>query len=443
VRFRALAAVVVVVAAFGCESKVTKRAKKLERRGDAPPVVVIDREVRAAAQTAEKEPNEEIATAMAIKAPAAIRGTLASADDVDVYKISIEEPGTLRATVAAVEKADLVVEILAGDKVLFRSDRGGVRTSEGFPNLPVAAGQVLFLRVKQFVKKKRKRKRKKAKDSEPGRAPEYRLEILMGGPAAAGFEAEPNSDREGAKELLLGDRGQGYIGWASDRDAWLVSLLGFTPGHSLDVDVRGVPGVALSVTVENAQGKAVVSRQGGKGQDVIVRSLEPGKGPSHYTLKVSGKRSNPVDLYTVSASSRRFDPGDEIEPNNTAENATTVADAEHQSGEARGHLLAGDKDYLRLPAPKVSGVLNLELRVPSKSDLKLSVVQGTTRAEANAGGAGLAEKLVGVPVEAGRQIIVVVSGKAPGDALDPYVLKWEFSAENTDVDPDEGGEDTF
>lgn len=411
----------------GCEGKVRKSAPKLERRGDAPPVVVVDREIRGTTSLSEEaEPNDEPGAAMKVAAPGGVRGTLASEADVDVFRFEVGEDGMLAVVVSGIEGVDVLVEVVAGTKVLFSSDRGGADTAEGFPNLPVSKGDGVVVRVSEFVSKGRLQRRKRGKDQARSEAAPYELRAELVGPGNHD-EVEPNDDGQGARELLLGDRGQGFIGWNKDVDDWRVSLLGFSAGYALDVDVRGVPGAELTLEVRDDKGKVVLRRSAGKGQDVFVRNLEPVVGLPHYVLRLSASRSNPEEGYVVSASSHRLEPGEEIEPNDDKDKATEVAGESGQGrGEGHGYLVSGDVDRFRLPAPAVPSVLNVSLDVPATSDLSLTVEQaGAMLAKADAAKVGGPERLVGVPVESGSPIDVVITGALSGDAPGSYRFTWE------------------
>ncbi|MBT8495400.1 MAG: hypothetical protein KJO07_20295 [Deltaproteobacteria bacterium] len=418
--------------AAGCSDKVGKRAKKLERQGDEPPVVVVDREVRGVSNLAsEVEPNDEVATAMKLVAPAGVRATMATESDVDLYQIKVPEDGQLGIEITGVKGVDLKVDIVAGDEVIFRSDRGGLDISEGFPNLPVSKDETVVVRVSEFISKARQRRRKRKKEKpRQGASGPYDLRAVLTVEPAQGMEVEPNGKSEGARELMLGERGKGFFGWNRDRDRWRVSLLGFSPGHSLDLSVTGVPGIAITMEVLAPDGKTITKRTGSKGQSVFIYSLEPGKGPRHYDVVVSGSRSNPVDHYQFKAWSRRFEPGDEIEPNDDAASASRVGEDGDSKGEVRGTLAAGDRDVLSLPKPAEASVLGLDLEVPPGGDFKVTVRQsGKALAEADGGKQGAAEKLVGVPIEPGKTILVIIAGKHSGDDPGEYRMSWSYAAD--------------
>ena len=426
----------VVLAGLGCSEQVRKRAKKLKRQGDAPPVVMVDREVRGVSNLADEiEPNDDAAQVMKLVAPAGVRGRFTTEKDVDLYEIEAPSAGMLSVEVTGIKDADLRVDIIDGDKVIFRSDHAGPGVGEGFPNLPVKKGEKLVVRVSELVSKARlkRRKRKKVKASDKpreGASDPYDLRAVVVAEPPEGAEVEPNSKSDGARELMLGERGNGYIGWAGDRDRWRVSLLGFSPGHSLDVSVTGVPGAVLTVDVLGPDGKIVTKRIGTRGQSVFVTSLEPGKGPSHYDIQISGSRSNPIDGYQIKAWSRRFETGDEIEPNDDAASATKVGDDGASKGEVRGSLMGGDRDVLSLPKPSEPSVLNLSMQVPPGGDFAVTVRQGgRALAKADGGKQGAAEKLVGVPVDAGKTILLIVTGKHTGDADGTYSIQWDFAAD--------------
>jgi len=430
--------VLIALLLVGCEGKVHKRAAKLERHGDAPPVVVVDREVRGGSLGEEVEPNDEPGAAMKVTVPGGVRGTLATEADVDLFQFDIAEDGMLAVVVSGIEDVDSQVEVVSGAKVLYVSDRARADTSDGFPNLPVKKGETVVVRVSEFVSKGRLQRRKRGKDQARESAAPYELHVEMVRPGSHD-EVEPNDDGEGARELLLGDRGQGFVGWTKDVDDWRVSLLGFSPGFALDLDVHGVPGAQLTVEVRDAKGEPVLVRSAGKGQDVFVRNLEPASGLPSYLLRVKGSRSHPEEGYVITASSHRLDPGDEIEPNDDKGKPTELgSDTEQSQGEGHGYVVSGDVDRFRLPAPPVPSVLNLSLEVPATSDLSLAIEQGgATLAKADAAKVGGPEKVVGVPVEPGSPIDVVITGTLAGDAPGSYRFTWQVMGGGAGAPADE------
>src|SRR5262249_5533880 len=99
----------------GCPSSSGPEEVKLSKRScDAgPAVIVVDKLTDAVGQTPveEKEPNDARSGGQPLSLPGAVRGRIDKADDWDVYKVAIPQPGTLRVTLTGVDDADLVLEV--------------------------------------------------------------------------------------------------------------------------------------------------------------------------------------------------------------------------------------------------------------------------------------------------------------------------------------------
>jgi hypothetical protein len=421
--------VVVVAALIGCSEK-PRQAKRLTRQGDAAPVVLVDREVRRDVRLADEvEPNNTTAEAAALAVGAGVRGTLLSPADVDLYRLEGFETEILDVRLTGVEDADVALDIRDKDgKVLFYSDRGPKNVDEGLPNVPVEAGQVLYLAVTEFVPKKRKRRKKKKKNAEERTGPskEYELSVAKARAPKLEEEFEPNTDLDNARQLMLSDIGKGYLGWFGDVDLWKVSLHAFKEHNGLNVDVSGLPGLRLSVEVTDREGEVLVSRKGAKGQDVFLRNIKVNPVQEFHVVRVTSKRSHPKEMYSVRATSSPLVEGGEREPNDSAATAVQLrSDLKITSGTANGFLGAADVDYWQLSAPKLDSVLNVTLECPATMDGELIVRSGGGElAKANSGKFGASERANGLEISAGKSIIVVVKGSFEGNSAMPYSLKW-------------------
>jgi hypothetical protein len=418
----------------GDEVKLGRRS-----RDAGPAVIVIDRSERdRAAAAAEKEPNDTDATAQALALPGAVRGRIDGAGDRDLYAVTVPAPGTLRVVLGAVEDADLVLEVRQpGGQRLAISDNLPAKVAESVPNLFVQPGP-LILEVREFVKPPPKAARgKKAKAPPPPPPPRggrpsqpYLLEVSLLPPPAEGDEREPNEEPAFATDLPLGTTGRGMLSSKRDIDVWRVALEGAREDEALSIDVEGVEGVALKVTLLDGAGAPLVERKGRPGATVSLRSVAVPEPATVVFVAVSGDRASDGEHYTVRAASAPIVLDEEIEPNDTPATASPLADVPGTtSGTRVGTLAAGDVDCYRLEPDELPRRLSLIFAPPAGVDGQLAVVaeDGTVLAgPADAGRRGGEERLVDVPVPPGRAAIVKVTGKA-GDASERYRLRWSVT----------------
>ncbi|HTE55699.1 MAG TPA: PT domain-containing protein [Kofleriaceae bacterium] len=432
-------AVVAAVAGAGCKGE-RKREIGLAHRDGGPPVVIVEQPTESGAVgplEREKEPNDQRDQAAALPLPGGVNGALASADDIDFYRI---EAGAARAVVirltgpAADEGGvDLVLELHDADgKVVARSDRGPAGTMEGLPGAPLAARAVYFASVTQLVKKGRPKKKKKPAAEDAGAAggaagaATYQLTIDAPAPGADD-EVEPNDKPEAAGQVLLSEEKAGYLGWSKDVDLWKLSLVGFGGGFALDLAVTGVDGAALAVDVLAPDGRVIAARKGQKDRALMVRGLLPELGAPFYLARVSGSRSNPEMAYHLRASSRALGDGDEAEPNDDPDRAIAAGTlGDGATGERRGYLDGGDTDVYKFEAGREAVGLTVSVDAPASTDVVLRVLGpgGAELASADNGKAGQREEIASLAVGRGEIRFVSVSGAALGDEADPYVLRW-------------------
>src|SRR5262249_19907109 len=171
---RPLALLGLVAACSSCSSSAGPEEVKLSKRSrDAgPPVIVVDKLTAAVGQTPveEKEPNDAKSGGQPRSLPGPVPGGIDKAEDWDVYKVAIPQPGTLRATLTAVDDADLVLEVQGpGGEVMAVSDDGPAKIAEAIPNLFVQPGTVNVV-VHEYVKPA-KAPPKKKKGAPPPPAP--------------------------------------------------------------------------------------------------------------------------------------------------------------------------------------------------------------------------------------------------------------------------------
>jgi len=209
------------------------------------------------AATDEVEPNDsaDVATPLAVGGSA--RGKIEPETDADYYRIEVTQPGALTVTTNLVD-ADLTVDIEdSGGTIIAKSDRGGVRVREGVPNLGVQPGRyTAIVRKKPPPVKKTPKSKKGAPPPAPPTAAapiSYEITATLATPAA-NTEREPDDDRGTANDLIVGDTVQGFIGWTGDVDLWKLSVEALSAKNSIDIEVGGVEGVALSLELADGVG---------------------------------------------------------------------------------------------------------------------------------------------------------------------------------------------
>ena len=487
------------VLSMGCKKGPGGGAKKIPRDKDAQAVVIVDQAAEQVIEFIDEvEPNNE-PPGQTLALQQGVRGNLDGETDVDIYAITVAQPGVLDARVSGIEGVDLVLELRdPAGAVLARSDRGPATVIEGIPNARVSAGAYQLV-VSEFVKKRRKqrkKRRKKGAAEEPiegrtGPSPTYELSARWVAEPEKGHEIEPNEERELAAEIVVGDGGRGFLGWSKDVDMWRLSVDGFAAEYSLDLDLTPVPGVTPTLTIRDQDGEMVLERQGSKDLGLTVRNLvvarkdappasgEPRSGSSggassgagggsaasgaddggegrFYYVELRARRSNPIDTYQLYVATRLLDVGDENEPNDQPATAVELVvpgspgGAGTSPGVVRGdppvdgvrnaHLTIGDVDHFRLQAGDAPLLVAVTARPLGDADLELSVlVDDQVVAMIDGGKAGASEALADVPVAAGKIAVIKVAGKGSLGNDARYELRWsaEQSGPGSSVGPDD------
>jgi hypothetical protein len=410
----AAAAIVVGVGGGGCGKRPTHH-----RDRDAAPVEVVTAPAQLdaghgpAADEVEPNDSDEVATLLGLGAT--VHGKIDPETDVDRYRIDVTQPGALAVTLEAHDGLDAVLEIAdAGGTVIARSDRTGPRTREGVPNLGVTPGRyTAIVAAKKPPPLAPPRRRSTHRPApEPAAKPvggPYEITAAIV-PVAAGFEHEPDDDRGAASELIAGDTGSGYIGWAGDADVWKISVEALSAKNALDIELSAVEGLALSLEISDGIGQSITTRKGPRGGPLVVRGFVPalaqGAPPYHY-LTVRADRSNPETAYQIRVTAKLVAPDAEIEPNDTPETATLVP-LDRKSLHAQ--WTTGDVDCFAMPPADTQRTFDVALDTPRDLDLALDLlINGKLIEKVDHPGKGAAEKLV-MTIPAGAHAVVRVRG---------------------------------
>ncbi len=398
----------------GCDSKGQRGARQLVRDGDAGAVVVVESATDGVELMAEIEPNADAAEATDISGSAdfgvagGVRGSLDGQEDVDVYRLAVSKSGVLSATVSGIDGVDLMLD-LAEEKagqldILARSDRGPAQVVEGIVEYPVVRG-TYFLRVREFVSKRRRRKG----PPREGPSPDYELAVNLQEAPTPEREREGNDDASTANPVLVGEAREGHVSWRGDVDMWQVPVVGFAERQSLDVDVRGMPGVAFTLTLLDGEGQRLLMRKGDVGGDVAVRNVVPVREPptppattddasgaatgavsganqlpeehaaeedaAPYLLRLEAKRSNPLDPYQLQVTTRLLTEDQETEPNDSGATAMALrTEPDVWQGSWRGIVTPSDIDCYRVRAGDEALMLSVQVIPSPGADIAVRVV---------------------------------------------------------------------
>jgi hypothetical protein len=412
-------ALAAALAAAGCGKKAAHRQAR-----DAAAVEVVTAPAAPdggapGTVSDEIEPNDSDEIATALPLGATVHGKIDPDTDVDRYRIDVTQAGALSVMVDGHDALDPVLEIEdASGTVIARSDRSGARIREGVPNLGVTPGRYTAVVTAKKpppppAPKKRSAKRPAPEPARPAGGP-YEITASMVAPAA-GFEHEPDDDRGEANDLIAGDTGSGYLGWSGDADVWKISVEALSAKNALDVELSAVEGVALSLEISDGIGQPIVTRKGARGAPLVVRSFVPAVAqgaPPFYYLTVRGDRSNPETAYQIRVAAKLIVPDREVEPNDTPETATVMADRKS----LRAHWSTGDVDCFAVPPADTTRMFDVSIDTPRDLDLAIDLlIDGKLMEKVDHPGKGAAEKLVMTVPPGAHAVIRVRGADLPGE----------------------------
>jgi hypothetical protein len=393
---------------------------KSHRTGSGAPVELVT-EVKSldagrAGSTDEVEPNDADEVATPLPLGGTLRGKIEPEADVDHVRLDLDKPGVLQVMLSGVDAQDLVLEVEdSGGSVIARSDRGGARTKEGFPNLGVTAGRYTLV-VREAPKKKKPTRRGRAPEPSPPPAAVYELTAQLVTPPK-GQEIEPDDDRGTANDLIVADTVTGYIGHNGDADEWKLSVEALSEKNAIDVEVTAVEGVALELEVADALGQPLVTRKGARGAPLAIRGLLPvvpqGGAPFEY-VTVRGAPSNPETAYNLKVTAHVVGTDAEIEPDDSVDKPyaipadRTVVHGTWTPGDVDCYAL-GVTDQPRTTEVTVDPKDNLAMTVEVLVDGKPVLDAKGKPVPPSKGGKGATQKLA-VQIPAGGHPVVRVRG---------------------------------
>ncbi len=292
----------------------------------------------------EKEPNEDTASATALRPGRVQRGTISSPQDKDVYRLDVSrDSGVVSWKLSGIKDVDFVVTWSDKDgrplKVFDETASGG---EEEGTDLGVSRG-VYFLTLAN----------KQPRSNNPGQ--EYSLQLELEN--AAGRELEPNDSTLAAGPLpalgvlkghyhparnLLGPDGE------TQEEDWFKIAVDQTGLFSLNVDLSGVPGIDPILELYDGNGYKLREVDGsGPGQPEILRNFGV-RGPMQLLMRLRGKArsANAAAPYEILTELIPYAGKTEFEPNDQRLDATPLS-----QDSVTGQIShAGDVDWYRIEA---------------------------------------------------------------------------------------------
>jgi hypothetical protein len=406
----------------------------------------------------EVEPNDTLAQAQGLTlaglpGAAFLTGSVGGtghgkAGDVDAFRLVV--PGsTVAGDAATAGPSRLCIELTPSAGLALALDltddagrplegvSGSAGEVIGMPNMAVRPGATYFVRVKPASIG-----RSAASLDETSHGYQLSLTLADFEPSE---EREPNDRAEASQELAWYNRNAdvvGAAGWRRDEDWYALSADGLDPGWSADLDVEGVEGVALSVTVYDSARLRLAAVRGRKGESLTLKQVtvptpaaasnsEPGRWyvmvraeagqnrTQHYVLHVQAQPGG-----ASAASSRKM----ETEPNDDPPHASPLV-----AGATTGYLPLGDVDFFTF-VPDSPVLVTVEISPPAQVTATLEMTRmrdgqmlatATSRARRPA-------RIEGVQGEPGQPLLIRLSqGKRDGNASQPYVLKLTTAPRDT------------
>ncbi|MBI3072680.1 MAG: protein kinase [Deltaproteobacteria bacterium] len=207
--------------------------------------------------------------------------------------------------------------------------------------------------------------------------------VLLGGIAATLYffateqgwfarsrEGEPNNDPNQATRLVPGRPLKGQIGKRTspavgDQDFYRVEFPKGAAPQNIRVEVTPIPRMNIEIKLFSASGGAAMAladETGPGGREIMCRHQLPPEGAlilvRERPLPDSAPTENVSDDYTITATLSAISPGEEVEPNNSAQTANALAPTTWITGTICG---GSDEDWYRVDAtPLVGKTVRLE-----------------------------------------------------------------------------------
>ncbi|MBI5211053.1 MAG: hypothetical protein HY927_13870 [Elusimicrobia bacterium] len=393
----------------------------------------------ACGKTREKEPNDHFTNATAVKPGRTILGTMASAKDIDVYRVDVgQDLGILSFHLGGIRDVDFVISFQDKDRQeLKRFDETATGGDEDGVDLGVARG-LYYLALSN----------KNPKADNP--AQEYGLQLMLS--SSQGREAEPDDTALTASTMTVGGVTRGHffpsrnlLSSTTDQleEDWYRINVDKEGLFSLNVDVSEVPGVDGVMEVYDTANfyKIKDVDSSGPGEPEILRNFGV-RGPVQYLLRLRSKtRAASASVpYEILTELLPYAGTTEFEPNDQRLDATPF----NQDSITGTISPAGDQDWYRIAvATEPKQLLTLSLAAVQGMDLVLTVMDdlGNPVVVSDNAGKEQPETMTGLGVSSGTWYAVVgEKSRRASDSRRSYTLaksltSWqpglEFELNNT------------
>lgn len=331
----------------------------------------------------EIEPNNSRWAAQQIRPGDVIKGSISSVSDNDCFSIVVPDRRwfntSLFIELQHPSLVDLMLIIYKDDKIIkiidgFASseERGGKKprptsanVKEVFANLPLLPGKYVFIL-------------KKTPGGMGALPVDYKFSLKKS--SRSDFsELEPNDSRKIANSIEIDSSVEGYISPGLNplvrnriEEDWYKLNIQVSNKSFLDVEVSGVPGVDLVLSIFDSNGKLLKeadSHQEHTGEKIKRLGI---LSTNIVYIKVAPKTIfsfNNTIPYTLVTSITRYTEGNELEPNDSVKTSNPVS----INKDVTGFLTpVNDKDYFKVTIPQ-SGRYMIRARVKGVTDVDIGI----------------------------------------------------------------------
>lgn len=339
-------------------------------------------------EVAEKEPNNSFTEAQQIGHSGRVAGVIRSATDVDYYRYSARSDGQVRFSLSPVKGVNHAISVYDADRRLIKQvDDARKSSPEVISNLFLLKGDY-YIVIGHGEKDERR----------GGKRSSYLLEI--GSPPDRIGETEPNDSIASADALTVPASLYGYLSPGFNRqnrepqrelreEDWFA----FPVEASLelpsvyDILLASPAGINAALELVDAQGR-IMAR--GETEDGSARLKGIGinrTGTYYICVYAKGFAATAAERYELSLTKREFDPGFEVESNNSFESARETGDS------VKGTIYPdNDVDFFYYPSETLQQY-RIELTSPSALNTRVRIFDEAFRQlyQIDNQGAGLPE----------------------------------------------------
>jgi hypothetical protein len=297
-------------------------------------VIVVDPEGEDTLPTPEREPNDRRAQAQVLEPDVWVQGTLSPRlSDEDWYRVSVvADDQVVSVVLTGMPDVDSTLTVFdAGGKRVLALDNVGPGRGEALPNFSRNRGS-FYLVVRAARDKKQVPAARTASGKHEGH---YRIRVSLRA-REEGEEGEPNGTPKLATALKLGGEAFGYLGWRRDVDWYRVSLDDFPADGLLRVELDGVDQVRAVLELRDSRGRQIQRQGGGPGDPIALTNLDLPSGSARDVVYVAVRARqgyNGEARYHLGVSQAVRTKQEELEPNETSENATPLGLGETRLGQ--------------------------------------------------------------------------------------------------------------